>query len=141
MDTIKKRDLIRFIGEYLMDHYRRKVIYVVPTYDLSKIDDDTDVREVIKETFIRPYERLIQEIRSLEKGDIVRATLEARYPQLEEEMLYVMKLIHGAITEYASLQKRGEAEKKLLFSLTVDKEQRAKAQQIIESLGAVKKNV
>lgn len=104
MKKIDKIDVFRFIGETLYDYYKRKSIRIFPEYDTSHITEDTDVYELARKTFVKPY------LDEIERGN-----------DLTEDLQYVLSVIKNSLTDYDKIKKEDQEKLQDAYSLTVDK--------------------
>lgn len=131
----EKRDLIRYIGEKLYDLYTRKVLSVSPTYDLTIVHDETNIKKAVMEFFIQPYYDLLDYRESLGEDSIERLNFDARYPNLEHEAGEVAARVGGFIREYIEKAMQSEAQRDMLYRMYVDKDKRVSIQKQIEQFG------
>jgi len=131
----EKRDLIRYVGESLYDLYKRKVLNLLPTYDLSVIHDDTSLKTVILEFFIQPYYDMLEYRESLEEDSVERINFDNTYPNLIHEAVEVSSRVSGFIRDYIEKNVQAKAQKDMLYRMYVDKEKAANIQAQIKQLG------
>jgi len=137
--AINKRDLIRFIGDGLYSYYKRGALVVLPTYDLGKIDETTELPKIIKEFFIKPYEELLEYRDKLPEASLERVQFENKYPKLEYELGEVANLISGFIKDYISRLNQAQVEKEMLSTMHIDEKTRAVIQEQLATFGKVEK--